>query len=152
MSTETLPITPRRIKAGDLAEFARMRTRLWSDSTHTDAEAALQAHQQGDLFLLVVERPDGAGLCAFVEAAIRPHAEGCVTAPVGYLEGIWVDDDVRRAGIAEALVEGVAEWAKRRGLKELGSDTEVMDDGSRCFHEAVGFEDVGTIVCFRRKL
>lgn len=143
---------PRRLKADDLPELARMRTAFWPDSTPTEAEDALQAHMRGDLFILVVEREDGSGLCAFSEATIRPHAEGCATAPVGYLEGIWVDDDVRREGIAEALIEEVAGWAKRRGLKELGSDTEVGNDAGRRFHEAIGFEDVGTIVCFRRAL
>jgi len=142
---------PRRLTADDLAELARMRTALWPDSTASEADDALQQHHRGDLFVLVVER-DGPGLCAFAEAAIRPHAEGCVSSPVAYLEGIWVDDDVRREGIAEALVEEVAAWAKRRGLKELASDTEVENTGSQRFHAAVGFEDVGSIVCFRRTL
>ena len=148
---------PRRVRADDLPELIRLRTALWPDSTQAEAEDALHQHLRGDLFNLVVERGPGSGrgsggLCAFAEAAIRPHAEGCVTAPVAYLEGIWVDGDVRREGIAHALVEEVAAWADRRGLKELASDTEVENTTSRRFHAAAGFEDVGEIVCFRRTL
>lgn len=141
-----------RLKSDDLAELTRMRADLWPDSTASETEDALQQHQPGDRFMLVVEREEGDGLCAFAEATIRPHAEGCVTAPVAYLEGIWVDDDQRRGRIAEALVEEVAAWAMRRELKELASDTEVWNEVSRRFHNAVGFEDVGTITCFRRTL
>jgi len=37
-------------------------------------------------------------LSGFLEATIRPFAEGCETEPVGYIEGWYVDADVRRRG------------------------------------------------------
>lgn len=151
-STHELEHPPRRLKSDDLPELIRMRTDFWPDSTPGEAEEALHQHVKGDRFILVVDREDEPGLCAFAEATIRPHAEGCVTAPVAYLEGIWVDDDQRRGHIAKTLVEEIVAWAKRRELKELASDTEVWNEVSKHFHQAVGFEDVGTIVCFRRTL
>ncbi|MDT8368655.1 MAG: GNAT family N-acetyltransferase [Longimicrobiales bacterium] len=143
---------PRRVKASDLDELVRMRRALWSDSTRAEAEEALQKHLRGDLFILVAERDGYAGLAAFAEAGIRTHAEGCAASPVAYLEGIWVDEDARRVGIAQALVEEVVAWAHRRGLRELASDSEVGNHGARSFHEALGFEDAGTIVAWRRTL
>ena len=32
-------------------------------------------------------------------AASRPYADGCDTSPVGYLEGWYVDPDLRRTGV-----------------------------------------------------
>jgi len=143
---------PRRLKSDDLGELTRMRTGLWPRSAAREAEEALHQHAKGDRFILVVDREPGPGLCAFAEATIRPHAEGCATAPVAYLEGIWVDEDNRRGRIAEALIEEIAAWAKRRELRELASDTEVWNEVSKQFHAAVGFDEVGTITCFRRTL
>jgi len=152
MTTPELSHPPRRVRTQDLAELTRMRIAIWPDSTHAEAEHALHRHLQGDRFILVVDRDEDGALCAFAEAAIRPHAEGCTTSPVAYLEGIWVDEDCRRSRIAAALVREVVEWGRRRGLKELASDTEVGNTESHRFHEAIGFEAVGSIVCFRRTL
>jgi hypothetical protein len=41
---------------------------------------------------LVAERPGGA-LCGFVEASVRPFAEGSDARPVGTIEGWYVDSD-----------------------------------------------------------
>lgn len=41
----------------------------------------------------------------FVEASLRPYAEGCDTRPVGYLEGGYVAPEWRGQGIGRALVE-----------------------------------------------
>ena len=43
-------------------------------------------------------------LSGFLEATIRPFAEGCETEPVGHIEGWYVDADVRRRGIGKQLV------------------------------------------------
>ena len=47
--------------------------------------------------VFLAERPGG-GLCGFLEASIHPWAVGCDRQPVGYIEGWYVDADVRRRG------------------------------------------------------
>jgi hypothetical protein len=41
---------------------------------------------------------------------------------VAYLEGWYVDRDVRRHGIGAALVHAAEAWARERGYRELASD------------------------------
>src|SRR5262249_39023821 len=71
--------------------------------------------------VLVAERPTG-GLCGFVEASIRPFVDGCTTRPVGYVEGWFVDPDVRRQGVGRKLVTAAEEWAAGQGCVEMASD------------------------------
>ena len=78
--------------------------------------------------------------------------QGCRTSPVGYLEGIYVMPGVRRSGAARALAAAAAEWSRSLGCTEMGSDRAIDNTVSGAFHEAVGFEEVSTIVCYRKDL
>jgi len=97
------------------------------------------------------DRNEG-GLAGFAEVALRKFADGCRTSPVAYLEGIWVDPDLRRSGAAAALVREAENWARSRGLSEFASDCDVENHASQSFHSATGFEEVQRSVCFRRDL
>lgn len=143
--------TEPRIRASgaeDRDELVRMRTALWPDSSAAEVDELLR--RSGAAYVvLVAERPEG-GLGGFAEVGTRPYAEGCASSPVAYLEGIWVDAELRRGGLALALVGAAADWARARGLKELASDALIENQVSLDFHAAAGFEEVERIVCFRR--
>ena len=64
--------------------------------------------------VFVLERPDGR-LGGFLEAGTRKYAEGCVTAPVGYIEGWFVDENLRRQGHGHELVNAAEDWARSQG-------------------------------------
>jgi GNAT superfamily N-acetyltransferase len=140
----------RPLRAGDLAELRRMQQALWPDSTDDEAAALIGLHPFRAI-VLVAERPDG-GLAGFAELATRSVADGCHSSPVAYLEGIWVDADARRQGVASALVARAIEWAKSWGLSELASDCLIDNEASRQFHAANGFETLEEVVQFRRDL
>ena len=63
----------------------------------------------------------GAAL-GFAELSIRAYAEDCVTDDVAYLEGWFVDADVRRRGVGTALIRAAEAWARGKGLQEFASD------------------------------
>ena len=85
-----------------------MRNMLWPDQTAADMATWLARR---DAAVLVAERKSN-GLCGFAEVGVRSIAEGCATSPVAYLEGWYVDPDVRRQGIGAALIHGVESWAR----------------------------------------
>ena len=134
----------------DRAELIRMRMTFWPDSTADEVSARLQVPPSEGV-TLVAER-SGGGLEGFAEVDLRQWAEGCTSTPVPYLEGIWVDGDRRRTGVATALVEAVAEWAMGMGFIELASDCELSNLPSQAFHRSTGFAEVQRNVSFRRDL
>lgn len=134
---------------GDVAELVRMRQALWPDADPDEIHGLLESGGPRSCSVRVAERPGG-GLAGFVEMATRDYADGCGPGPVGYLEGIWVDPDLRRSGLGAALVEAVLAWASDLGLREMASDTTPENAASRAFHRALGFEEVGHAVLYRR--
>src|SRR5438445_11771650 len=96
-------------------------------------------------------RPEG-GRAGFVEATIRPRAEGCDTSPVGYVEGWYVDADVRRRGVGRRLVRTAERWARERGCTEMGSDCLLDNEVSLRAHLAIGYEERERLIHFRRWL
>jgi aminoglycoside 6'-N-acetyltransferase I len=140
----------RPIRGTDLPELVRMRQELWPDSLPAEAEKLLRTAPE-DLAVFVAELPDGR-LAGFAEVGTRDFADGCLTSPVAYLEGIWVSQEHRRSGIGAALVRRCQEWARGLGLVELASDCEIENEGSRAFHQAAGFTEVQRSVNFRLDL
>ena len=94
----------------------------------------------------------GTELVGFAEAEIRPYGDGCDTAPVAWLEGIYVAPLWRRQGIGRRLVEAVADWGRSQGMSELGSDAYLDNLQSRLSHALWGFEETKRVVMFRRRL
>jgi len=91
-------------------------------------------------------------LVAFLELDLRSYAEGCASSPVPYVEGWYVIPEWRRRGVGGALMKAAEEWSRAQGYPELGSDTEETNRLSRDAHAALGFEEVETVVVFRKAL
>ncbi len=114
--------------------------------------AEMQGYLQDESAVaFVVARPAG-GLAGFVEVTIRPHADGCDTSPVGYVEGWYIDADVRLRGLGRRLVRAAERWARERGCREMGSDCLLENEGSRQAHIALGYEERERLIHFRRRL
>lgn len=140
----------RRAEPGDRSALVRMRQTLWPDSEAGEVEALLEGVDPPTV-TFVAESPAG-DTQAFAEVGLRRYAEGCVSSPVAYLEGIWVDPEARRAGVGTALVRLAEAWGVALGLQELASDVEPDNAASLAFHRGAGFENAGTVVSFRVRL
>ena len=129
-----------------------MRAALWPDADVDEmAEESAAMLDDPKQVVFVATRGD-TGLCGMVEAQVRAFANGVDEAPCAFVEGWWVDEDVRRTGIGRALIAQVEEWARGRGFHELGSDAELHNSQSHRAHEALGFEERERVVCYRKLL
>lgn len=143
----------RPILGADRPEWLRMRRALWpGPDDHPGEIAAFFDAGRGPAVVFVADREAGGALAGFIELSLRSYAEGCHTSPVPYVEGWWVDEDARRAGVGRALVEAGEQWARERGHTEMASDAAPDNEISLRAHAALGFEEADRVVCFRKGL
>ena len=146
----------RAVSQSDRAEWARMRSQLYSSPDVREIDDWYEAANNGGTTLvgvavLVADRGDGS-LAGFVEIGSRPYAEGCETSPVAYLEGWYVDPGERRTGLGASLIRAAEEWALANGYREIASDTELDNEISLAAHLALGYEEVERQICFKKCL
>jgi len=137
-----------------LAAWRTMRLALWPEETEVEnqRETREMMAQMSRFFVRIAlnteSRPAG-----FVEASLRTdYVNGCVTSPVPFLEGIYVDPWARRQGAARALVGAVEAWGREIGCQELASDALLENDESHAMHRELGFEETERVVYFRKGL
>jgi aminoglycoside 6'-N-acetyltransferase I len=143
----------RRCLSNDDAEWLRMRRALWPEvsvETHRNEMVAWLARSDG--IVLVAPRTATAGLAGFAEVGARSLADGCETSPVAYLEGWYVDADMRRQGVGTALVRAAEAWAREQGFHEFASDAELENIESQQAHIAIGFHEMGRSVLYLKAL
>ncbi len=129
-----------------------MRIALWPAERAGHEPDMAEWLARPDATVLVAERAGGTGLAGFAEVGARSVVDGCSTSPVGYLEGWYVDEDVRRLAIGAALVRAAEAWARSRGYREFASDVELDNIISQLAHDALGFEETGRGVLYRKLL
>lgn len=140
------------MKPADRDDWLRMRLALWPEGSAEEHERGMtEWASRADSVVFVTVRPDGS-VCGFVEAGSRSYADGCETSPVGYIEGWYVDADVRRQGYGGALLAAAEEWARAAGYQEIASDALIDNETSRQAHLASGYEEVGRVIQFRKSL
>ena len=111
-------------------------------------EEYLYGEETGAFVHFVDNQCVGLALCSLR----HDYVEGCKSSPVGYLEGIVVDAQFRKHGIARVLCAECEQWAKDKGCKEFASDCELDNEESLLFHLKMGFEEANRIICFTKKL
>ena len=133
----------------DIDEWIRLRAALWPDDLEEHrAEAELffdgHRHEPAEVLLAVNDQGHAIG---FAELSIRNIVDSCTTDRVAYLE-----PSVRRQGVGSALIAGAERWAVEQGCKEFGSDSLIDNEASHLAHRALGFEETGRVINFRKDL
>ena len=142
----------RRVSRKDHPEWLRMRALLWPQADPKQLGDELDALLENPMTPVFVAERIGGGLCGLLEAGTRPYADGCDTSPVGYIEGWYVDEDLRGTGIGRALVSEAEDWARDRGLHEMASDTELTNDVGLKAHLALGYKEIERAIRFAKRL
>ena len=129
-----------------------MRVSLWPDATTPDDLRDMHDCLVGKgMTVFVAQSADGT-LVGFVEANIRPYADGCSTRNVGYIEGWFVEENFRRQGIGAALIAAAEEWARSQGCHEMGSDCLQENQISLAAHLALGYQEKERLIHFGKVL
>jgi len=92
--------------------------------------------------VFVYERDTRSGLLGgFVEISIRDRVDGSLSPRVAYIQGWYVDPDLRGHRIGRQLIEAAEQWAIERGLTEIASDCELENISALAAHQALGFQE-----------
>lgn len=143
-------IVVRPFGLGDQAEWAALRHALWPHHSIEELSDELADMFKGDFAGFGAF--DDAMPVGFAEVSQRPYGDGCDTAPVAWLEGIFVVQSHRRRGVGKLLLAAVEDWARARGLSELGSDAELDNLTSRLSHALWAFDETERVVRFKKAL
>ena len=139
-------------KKADSAVLAELALQLWPDHSlsglRNEFEKLTDAEDSACFIKYAGEKPVGFAQCQLR----RDYVEGTETSPVGYLEGIFVLEEHRHRGCAKELLLRCERWAREKGCSEFASDRELENMDSLRFHLAMGSEEAGRIICFRKQL
>jgi aminoglycoside 6'-N-acetyltransferase I len=142
----------RQAANADFPAWAAMRRKLWPDQDPAELESELaQVTAMEPPYTGFVAEEHGR-LIGFIEVWVRGYAEGAPVGPAAYVEGLWVEPEHRRRGVARAMLEAAEQWARARGLGYIGSDALIDNDLSHAWHKAAGFAEIERLVVFGKKL
>ena len=137
----------------DVLLVHRLFCELWPDFGDHELRVVaddILASDEFAVFLCYIGGDDCAG---FIYMSLRTdYVQGCTTSPTGYIEGIYIREVHRRAGIAGKLLGTGEEWVRSKGCTELGADVDFDNHVSQAFHLRSGFRETGRLVTFLKKL
>ncbi len=141
-----------RATSKDAETIASLALKLWP--SHSPDELTQEFQQllyKDDVCIFLAFTEDRA--VGFAQCQLRyDYVEGTQTSPVGYLEGIFVEQDFRGQGIAKQLLASCQAWAKEKECCEFASDCQLSNTASQAFHKSLGFVETNRIVCYVKKL
>ena len=142
----------KQAEQADALTLAELAIQMWEDNTISElASEFAEMIGSGDAACFIQyaeDKPIG-----FAQCQLRhDYVEGTETSPVGYLDGIFVQDEFRHKGYAKGLLQECEKWAKGKNCSEFASDCELDNVNSLKFHLAMGFEEANRVICFRKDI
>nr|WP_309099127.1 aminoglycoside 6'-N-acetyltransferase [Fredinandcohnia onubensis] len=136
----------------DVKAITKLALLLWPDNVENELSSEfseLILDQKAIIFLAKAENV----AIGFAQCQLRmDYVEGTESSPVGYLEGIFVEEEYRRKGVAKQLLSACEKWAKSKKCKEFASDVELENNVSLNFHLRNGFIEANRIICLTKTL
>ena len=141
-----------RADPGDSEALAKLVGIIWPEHTPEELERIIRNYMNSDSSAVFSESADGQIVGAALCCLRNDDVEGCETSPVGYLEGVSINEEYRHKGIAKRLVSECEQWAREKGCSEFASDCELTNTASLNFHLCIGFQEENRIICFKKML
>lgn len=147
-----MKIKVKQLSLKNISKATKLILTLWSESNFKEEYNNCKRILKSDKECIRLAKIQGKYV-GFIYLNLRSdHVEGTDSTPVVYIEGIYVKPKYRKKGIAKKLVDFGEKWGKKRGAKEYGSDTEIINRNSIKFHKKIGFKEVNRVVCFAKKI
>lgn len=142
----------KQAKERDVLILAKLAIQMWGNHTLNELRldfAEIVNNKDAVCFIKYAENePIG-----FAQCQLRyDYVEGTQTSPVGYLEGLFIQEEFRRNGFAKELLKECEKWAQENGCSEFASDCELDNINSLQFHLAMDFGEVNRVICFRKDI
>jgi aminoglycoside 6'-N-acetyltransferase I len=136
----------------DALILAELAVQMWHSHTISELQAEfinLICSENAVCFIKYINNK----AIGFAQCQLRnDYVEGTSTSPVGYLEGIFIQEEYRHNGYARELLLKCEKWAKEKQCTEFASDCELDNEMSLKFHLSMGFEEANRIICFRKDI
>jgi len=137
----------------DFDDLLKMSQKLWKDFEVDELRKLLQQIKEQDHQRIILAKKAHQESIGFVIVSIRSdYVEGAEKSPTGYLEGIFVEQEYRKSGIARTLVKLGETWLKEHDCTQIGSDTWLSNTASRSFHKQLGFWEEEELVHFLKDI
>jgi ribosomal protein S18 acetylase RimI-like enzyme len=142
----------RRAEPGDteaICELATILVGFDADATLRSRDASLRSTSRRGCFEGTLTSPDHDVVVAEVNGTVVGYAHLMVYpdlthgALAGELLGLIVREEMRRKGIATALMREIIRLARQRGVGEFHINTEQDNDAAKGLHAGLGAEVVG---------
>ena len=141
-----------KFEESDFDLMLSMALKLWPDFEQKELRQLLKETTQSNTKAVWIAKANDhyAGFSIF---SIRTdYVEGAEKSPTGYLEGIFVEPNFRKNGIANSFVQLGQQWCKEHGCTQMGSDTWLNNTESREFHKRMGFREEEELVHFLKNI
>ena len=132
--------------------WKRMRQALYhelDDDFQKDEMALIANDSEKRESFIVFDRGHEIGL---LEMSLRNFVDGCLTSPVAYIEGIFINKTYTGQGYGRKILNEAKAWGMARGCTEIASDSELDNLDAQKFHIAMGFQVTYRIVQYKMKI
>jgi len=137
----------------DFEDLYEMSQKLWTDFKKNELRKLLiESIPLRKNKILMAKSSDGKNIGFSFYSIRNDYVEGAEKSPTGYLEGIYVEPEFRKNGIAKEFLRLGELWCKEQGCTQLGSDTWLSDKESRNFHKNLGFWEEDELVHFLKNI
>lgn len=141
-------------KAGveDIQTVAKLAVKMWDPASEDELAAGFEELLDNpEAVIFIASAGDSA--IGFAQCQLRhDYVEGTESSPVGYLEGVFVEEDFRKRGYGKLLISACEVWVGEQGCTEFASDCELGNEASLAFHLRCGFEEANRIICFAKRI
>ncbi|WP_109853429.1 aminoglycoside 6'-N-acetyltransferase [Aquimarina sp. AU58] len=137
----------------DFEQLVKISHKLWTDFEEQELENLLkETARLKKNKILLAKTTNGVSIGFSIFSIRTDYVEGADKSPTGYLEGIYVEPEYRKEGIAKEFLKIGEEWCKEKGCTQIGSDTWLTNKESREFHKKIGFWEEDELVHFLKNI